>query len=44
MQIDIRKLVLYEPPIPVGMEIYPPIIISKLQALDAGDRDRVATS
>ena len=41
----IRKLVLYEPPIPVGMEIYSPAIISKLQALlDAGDRDGVVTT
>ena len=36
----IRKLILYEPPIPVGMEIYPPAILNKLQALlHADDRD-----
>ena len=40
-----RKLILYEPPIPVGMEIYPPAIVSKLQALlDAGDGDGVVTT
>jgi len=41
----IRKLILYEPPIPVGMEIYPPAIVNKLQALlDAGDGDEVVTT
>jgi pimeloyl-ACP methyl ester carboxylesterase len=45
MTSNIRKLVLYEPPIPVGMKIYPPAIVSKLQALlDAGDRDGVVTT
>jgi pimeloyl-ACP methyl ester carboxylesterase len=42
---NIRKLVLYEPPIPVGVEIFLPGIIDKLQALlDAGDRDGVVTT
>jgi pimeloyl-ACP methyl ester carboxylesterase len=42
---NIRKLVLYEPPIPVGIEIYPPDTINKLQALlDAGDRDEVVSA
>jgi pimeloyl-ACP methyl ester carboxylesterase len=42
---NIRKLVLYEPPIPVGVEIFTPGIIDKLQALlDAGDRDGVVTT
>jgi pimeloyl-ACP methyl ester carboxylesterase len=42
---NIRKLVLYEPPIPVGVEIFSPGIINKLQALlDAGDRDGVVTT
>jgi pimeloyl-ACP methyl ester carboxylesterase len=37
---NIRKLILYEPPIPVeGVQIYPPGAIERLQALlDAGDR------
>jgi len=42
---NIRKLVLYEPPIPAGVEIFAPGIIDKLQALlDAGDRDGVVTT
>ena len=42
---NVRKLVLYEPPIPVGVEIFTPGIIDKLQALlDAGDRDGVVTT
>jgi len=41
----IRKLILYEPPIPVGLEIYPPAIVGKLQALlDASDREGVVTT
>lgn len=37
---NLRKLVLYEPPIPSGIEIYPPETIGRIQALiDAGDRD-----
>jgi len=39
---NIRKLVLYEPPIPDGVEIYSPGIIDRLQALlDRGDREGV---
>ncbi len=41
----IRRLVLYEPPVPAGLTIYPPGIVDRLQALlDAGDRDGVATT
>ena len=40
-----RRLVLYEPPLPVGMEIYPPGFVERLQALvDAGDREAVVTT
>lgn len=41
----IRRLVLYEPPIPVeGVPIYPEGVIDRLQALhDAGDREGVLT-
>ncbi len=36
----LRKLVLYEPPIPTGIEIYPREVVSKIQALlAAGDRE-----
>jgi pimeloyl-ACP methyl ester carboxylesterase len=40
---NLRKLVLYEPPIPVaGVPIYPDGIVERLQALlDAGDREAV---
>jgi len=39
---NLRRLVLYEPPIPAGMPITPPGVIDRLQALlDAGDRDGV---
>lgn len=39
---NVRKLVLYEPPIPTGVPIYPPGSIERLQALlDAGARDEV---
>ena len=35
-----RKLVLYEPPIPTGIEIYPSEVVTKIQALlDEGDRE-----
>jgi pimeloyl-ACP methyl ester carboxylesterase len=35
----LRKLILYEPPIPTGMEIYPHEVVSRIQTLlDAGDR------
>jgi pimeloyl-ACP methyl ester carboxylesterase len=36
----VRKLVLYEPPIHMDTEIYPPQLVSKIQALlDGGDRE-----
>jgi len=39
---NIRKLVLYEPPIPVGVEIFSPSIIDKLQEIGrASGRERV---
>jgi pimeloyl-ACP methyl ester carboxylesterase len=39
---NLRRLALYEPPIPAGIPIYPPGSIDKLQALlDAGDREGV---
>jgi pimeloyl-ACP methyl ester carboxylesterase len=42
---NMRRLVLYEPPIPAGVPIYPPGIIDRLQALlDAGDRDGVVST
>jgi pimeloyl-ACP methyl ester carboxylesterase len=38
----VRRLVLYEPPLPVGIEIYPPGLIERLEALlAAGDREGV---
>jgi pimeloyl-ACP methyl ester carboxylesterase len=43
---NIRKLVLYEPPIPLpGMPLHPPGLVDRLQALlDAGDREAVLTT
>ena len=42
---NVRKLVLYEPPIPAGVPIYPPGSIERLQTLlDAGDRAGVVTT
>ena len=42
---NLNRLVLYEPPIPAGLPIYPPGSIERLQALlDAGDRDGVVTT
>jgi pimeloyl-ACP methyl ester carboxylesterase len=36
----VRKLVLYEPPIPTGIEIYPHEVVNRIQALlDDGDRE-----
>ncbi len=36
---QVRKLILYEPPLPMGAPIYPASIIGRLQTrLDAGDR------
>jgi pimeloyl-ACP methyl ester carboxylesterase len=37
---QLRKLVLYEPPIPIGSEIYPPEVVTRIQALlEVGDRE-----
>ncbi len=42
---NLRRLVLYEPPIPAGTPITPPDFIDRLQALlDAGDRDGVVST
>jgi pimeloyl-ACP methyl ester carboxylesterase len=39
---NLRRLVLYEPPIPAGVPITPPGVIDRLQALlDVGDREGV---
>jgi pimeloyl-ACP methyl ester carboxylesterase len=36
----LSRLILYEPPIPLGVEIYEPGVVERLQALhDAGDRE-----
>jgi len=41
----VRKLVLYEPPIPVGTPIYPAATIDRLQALlDQSDREAVVST
>ena len=41
----VRRLVLYEPPLPVGIEIYPSGLIERLEALlAAGDREGVVTT
>lgn len=41
----VARLVLYEPPLPVGIEIYPPGLIERLEALlAAGDREGVVTT
>ena len=41
----LRRLVLYEPPIPAGVPITPPDIVDRLQALlDAGDREEVVAT
>jgi pimeloyl-ACP methyl ester carboxylesterase len=41
----VRRLVLYEPPLPVGIEIYPPGFIDRLdQLLAAGDRGGVVAT
>jgi pimeloyl-ACP methyl ester carboxylesterase len=41
----VRKLVLYEPPLPIGIEIYPPALLDALtQQLEAGDREGVITT
>jgi pimeloyl-ACP methyl ester carboxylesterase len=37
---NLHKLILYEPPIPSGIEIYPTEVVARIQALiDAGDRE-----
>jgi pimeloyl-ACP methyl ester carboxylesterase len=42
---NLRRLVLYEPPIPVGMPIIPEGVIDRLQALlDTGDKDGVVAT
>jgi pimeloyl-ACP methyl ester carboxylesterase len=42
---SVRRLVLYEPPLPVGIEIYPPGLIEHLERLlAAGDRDGLVTT
>jgi pimeloyl-ACP methyl ester carboxylesterase len=41
----VRRLMLYEPPLPVGIEIYPPGLVERLAALlIAGDRDGVVST
>jgi pimeloyl-ACP methyl ester carboxylesterase len=41
----VRRLVLYEPPLPIGIEIYPPGLIERLESLlAAGDREGVVTT
>ena len=41
----LRRLVLYEPPLPVGIEIYPSGLIERLEELlAAGDREGVVTT
>lgn len=42
---NVRRLILYEPPIPMGVEIYPPGVVDRLQEfLDAGDRDALLST
>jgi pimeloyl-ACP methyl ester carboxylesterase len=37
---NLQKLVLYEPPIPTGIEVYPTEVVGRIQAsIDAGDRE-----
>ena len=41
----VRRLILYEPPIPVGLEIYPPGVVEQLQSsLDRGDREALLSA
>jgi len=41
----VRRLVLYEPPLPIGIEIYPPGLIERLdQLLAEGDREGVVST
>jgi pimeloyl-ACP methyl ester carboxylesterase len=42
---DIRRMVLYEPPIPAGIEVHPPGIIDRIKEMvEAGDRDGALTA
>jgi pimeloyl-ACP methyl ester carboxylesterase len=42
---NVASLVLYEPPLPVGIEIYDPSLVARLEALLAsGDRDALLTT
>jgi pimeloyl-ACP methyl ester carboxylesterase len=42
---NVTSLVLYEPPLPVGIEIYEPSLVARLEALlAAGDRDGLLTT
>lgn len=42
---NVRRLVLYEPPVPVGLEMHPPGVVERLEALlAAGDRDGVVAT
>ena len=37
---NIAKVILYEPPVPAGIDIYPPGVVERIQRLvDTGDRD-----
>jgi pimeloyl-ACP methyl ester carboxylesterase len=41
----LRRLILYEPPVPTGIEIYPPATVARIQAsLEAGDREGAVTT
>jgi pimeloyl-ACP methyl ester carboxylesterase len=41
----VRRLVLYEPPLPIGIEIYPPGLIERLdRLLSEGDREGVVST
>jgi pimeloyl-ACP methyl ester carboxylesterase len=42
---NVRRLILYEPPLPIGLEIYPPGLIDELQMLlDANEREGLLTT
>lgn len=42
---NLRRLVLYEPPIPTGVPIYPPGVLERLERLrDAGDNEGVVST
>lgn len=41
----LRRLILYEPPVPTGLEIYPPETVARVAALlEAGDREGAVTT